>query len=92
MPDREEVYTPGESKPKFIGEDKAKVAELEATRSKAKFGSTAGKGLGARGGSTAGMPKQEVGEDPAAYGARLRRWREDQAKTEGQKKALSPEK
>lgn len=37
-----------------------------------------GAGAGTKG-STAGMPQQQPGESPGAYGARLRKWREDQA-------------
>jgi hypothetical protein len=32
--------------------------------------------LGSKAKSGAGMPKQNPGEDPAAYSARLRKWRE----------------
>lgn len=46
-----------------------------------------GSGKAARGGG-AGMPKQEPGEDPAAYGERLRRWRASQPKAANQAKAL----
>jgi hypothetical protein len=92
MPDREEVYTPGAEKPKFVGEDKAKVAELEETRSKTKFGTTAGKGLGALGRGGFVPPKQESGEDSATYGARVRKARTDYEAAQAQKKALAPEK
>lgn len=35
--------------------------------------------LGVHQKSAAGMPKQEPGEDPAAYAARVRKWREGRA-------------
>lgn len=51
---------------------------------KEKFGTTAGKGLGAKGKGAAGMPKMgepgHEGEDAAAYAARMRKYREGQAK------------
>ena len=56
---------------------------------KAKFGSTAGKGLGAKEKVKEGMPKQEQGESPAAYAARLRKWREENdVETKARNKAL----
>lgn len=63
------------------------TADAEA---KAKYGSTAGKDLGSKGKSGVGMPKQEQGETPAAYAARLRKWREENdTETQARKKALN---
>lgn len=62
------------------GEDVARAQDTE------KLGSTAGKGLGARERkpvSGTPMPKQAPGEDPVAYGARLRRWREGEKGEKG---------
>lgn len=65
--------------------------EVESALAKEKFGSTAGKGLGSKAGSSEGMPKQQEGESAAAYGERLRQWREEQKKkplTQVQSEAL----
>lgn len=56
-------------------------------------GTTAGKGLGLAGKGGSGMPKQEAGESASAYGARLRKWREENdMETQARQKALSPKK
>jgi hypothetical protein len=60
-----------------------------AAEARQKFGTTAGKGLGAAEKNTGSEPKQEPGESPAAYGARLRKWRSDNdIETQARNKAL----
>jgi hypothetical protein len=63
--------------------DQAKTAAATFRRS-----TTAGAGLGKLEKKSEGMPKQEPGESPSAYGARLRKYREENPAIEGQKKAL----
>lgn len=64
--------------------------EMAARRVASAAGSTAGSGLGAKGKSTTGMPKQDTGESMSSYSTRLRQWRETNATpaVEGQRKAL----
>jgi len=64
--------------------------DLKKREDAAKFGSTAGAGLGAKGKApTTGFPKQEQGESAMSYGERLRQYRASQSSSvEGQRKAL----
>lgn len=89
MPEREEVYTPGQTKPKFVGPDKQKLEELEDAKTKQQFGSTAGKGLGSLGRKGFVPPKQDAGEDSSAYATRVRKARTAHEDAEAQKRALS---
>lgn len=52
--------------------------DRQATEDKAKLTGDLSSGKAAKGGG-AGMPVQEQGEDPAAYGERLRKWRASKA-------------
>lgn len=63
--------------------DQAKSAAATFRRS-----TTAGAGLGKLEKKSTGLPKQEEGESPSAYGARLRKYRDENPQVEGQKKAL----
>lgn len=76
--------TDSSGKPVFVDPDKTTGRDLDKdVLTKAKLQDTTGLGrLGNAGpaGKGAGpMPKQEAGEDPAAYGKRLREWREKAA-------------
>lgn len=76
MPSDETFWNPNSRK-----WEKRKITsagEVESAESKEKYGTTAGKGLGSKGGSSEGMPKQKEGESPSDYGERLRKWRENQ--------------
>ena len=53
-------------------------SEIASAQAKEKFGTTAGKGLGAKAAGGEGMPKQKEGEGASEYGERLRKWRENQ--------------
>lgn len=83
------TYDATTGKLKKLGPDTKKLSDLADVASRARLGSTAGKGLGARGDKdTAGMPKQEPGETAGAFGARMSQWRDE--KRAGQKKAFEP--
>ncbi len=58
--------------------------QISSAQDKARLSSTAGTGLGSKGKSLTGAPKQEAGESPSAFGERMRKWRE----TETQKRAF----
>lgn len=63
-----------------IGQREVKSdSDIAAAQDKARLSSTAGSGLGSKGKSLTGAPKQEPNEDPAVFGARLRKWRESEA-------------
>jgi hypothetical protein len=75
----EERYDPSTGQQLSVtGEDRS-GAQVRSRLAAAAAGTTAGKGLGARGSSGAGMPKQKEGESASDYGERLRKWREDSA-------------
>jgi hypothetical protein len=59
-------------------------SDIAAAQDRARLSSTAGSGLGSKGKSLTGAPKQEPGESPSAFGDRMRKWRE----TETQRKAF----
>lgn len=63
-------------------------AQAKSAANILRAGTTAGSGLGKLGKAQTGMPKQEDGESPSAYGERLRKWREGSPAIDGQKKAL----
>lgn len=97
MAERKPIYTGHDSRNRLRSKKEAEgndaanqpAKEYEATATeKAALTGDLGSGKAARGGG-AGMPKQEPGETPAAFGARLRRWRESQPKAVNQAKALS---
>lgn len=68
-----------------IGQREVKSdSDISAAQDKARLSSVAGSGLGSKGKSLTGAPKQEPGESPAAYGERLRKYRE----SETQKRAF----
>ncbi len=69
---------------RFVGPDKDDD-QIASAQDKARLSSTAGTGLGSKGKSLTGAPKQEPGEDAKSYGEKLRRWRE----SETQKRAFS---
>jgi len=90
MADRKEVHDVSTGKTLYVGAATS-GEDVERAKDKERVGTTAGKGLGAMGKSTSGMPKQEPGEEASSYAERLRKWRAGQvgdAKAEGQKKAL----
>ena len=68
----------------------AKMTGGQAKTAAAMFrkSTTAGAGLGKLEKKSTGLPKQEEGESPSAYGARLRKYRDENPAIEGQKKAL----
>ena len=57
---------------------------IAGAQDRARLSSTAGAGLGSKGKSLTGAPRQEPGESPSAYGERMRKYRE----TEAQKRAF----
>ncbi len=68
-----------------VGTRQVKTADdIASALDKDRLSSTAGSGLGSKGKSLTGAPKQEPGESPSAFGERLRRFRE----SEVQKKAF----
>ncbi len=69
---------------RFVGPDKDDN-EIASAQDKARLSSTAGTGLGSKGKSLTGAPKQEANESPSAFGERMRKWREGEV----QKKAFS---
>jgi len=90
MADRKEVHDVSTGKTLYVGAATS-GEDVERAKDKERLGSTAGRGLGAKGKTTAGMPKQEPGESLSAYAERMRKYRETEgssAKAEGQKKAL----
>lgn len=58
--------------------------DVAAAQAKDRLSTTAGSGLGSKGKSLAGAPKQEPGESPSAFGERMRKYRE----SETQKRAF----
>ena len=82
------TYEAGTGKLRKLGPNTEKLKDLADVESRARLGSTAGKGLGARGQDTTGMPKQQPGESAADWGKRVAKWREEKAA--GQKKAFEP--
>ena len=71
---------------KTVTGEKKEGMEEAATRGK--FGSTAGRNLGALEKGGAGAPKQKEGESIQEFAARRRKYQEEQAS--GQKKAFAP--
>jgi len=78
-----------------ITPDAAKLKDLADVESRARLGSTAGKGLGARG-NTAGLPKRADFDTQNAWIEAVRKFRANQAEkpeantaAEGRKRALS---
>lgn len=63
------------------------VANAQAAE---KYGSTAGKNLGAKEKDSTGQPKQNPGEDVGAYSARLREWRAGQTQQKALKASPAP--
>ena len=80
------TYDARTGKLKKLGPDTKKLSDLEDVASRARLGSTAGKGLGNLQKDT--PPKQLEGEPAGTYAARVRKWREEKAA--GQKKAFEP--
>jgi len=77
-----------------LGPDVAKLKDLDDVASKARLGSTAGKGLGAKG-NTAGLPKRGDFSSQDDWMEAVRKFRADQAEkpeantaAEGRKRAL----
>lgn len=72
----------------YTGEDASGVG-VRSRLAAASMGTTAGKGLGARGSADADMPKQKPGESVSDFGERLRVYREKRraAKDDGAQKA-----
>lgn len=70
--------------PTKTGEDVARAKDVE------KLGSTAGAGLGAKGKSGAGMPKQADYASTSEWTAAMRKWREQgqSEQVQGQKAAI----
>lgn len=51
-------------------------SDIADAQARARMSTTAGSGLGARGKSNAGAPKQEPGESTSSFAARYRKYRE----------------
>jgi hypothetical protein len=68
---------------RYVAPDKSDD-QIASAADKARLSSTAGTGLGSKGKSLTGAPKQEANESPTAYGERMRKWRE----VETQRKAF----
>ena len=79
-----DTYRPdGTMTSRFIEADKDSES-IASAADRSRLSSTAGTGLGSKGKSLTGAPKQEAGESPTAFGERMRKWRE----TETQKRAF----
>lgn len=79
---------------KKLGPDTNKLADLADAEQRNRLGSTAGKGLGAKG-NTAGLPKRADFNDQDSWMEAVRKFRADQAEkpeantaAEGRKRAL----
>ncbi len=84
MPTSSTSYRPdGTMTSRYIAPDKDDD-QIASAADKARLSSTAGTGLGSKGKSLTGAPKQEAGESPAQYAEKMRKWRE----TETQKRAF----
>jgi hypothetical protein len=89
------IYQAGTGKLKKLGPDEAKLKDLADVASRAKFGSTAGKGLGAKG-NTAGLPKRADFGSQDEWMEAVRTFRANQSEkpeadtaAEGRKRALA---
>lgn len=90
----DDVYEAGTGKLKKLGPDTAKLKDLADVESRSRLGSTAGKGLGAKG-NTAGLPKRADFPDQSAWMEAVRKFRAQQAEkpeastaAEGRRRAL----
>ncbi len=75
MPSSTSYRPDGTMTSRYIAPDKDDD-QIASAADKARLSSTAGTGLGSKGKSLTGAPKQEAGEDAKSYGDRLRKWRE----------------
>ena len=78
MPDEVKYGADGKVASTFHGAEKSQE-DISTAQDKTRLSSTAGSGLGAKGKSLEGAPKMMPGESPAAFGARMRKFREGQA-------------
>jgi hypothetical protein len=77
MPNANTYRSDGTLATKYVPPDKDDE-KIASAVDRSRLSSTAGTGLGSKGKSLTGAPKQEPGEAPQAYGDRLRKWRETQ--------------
>jgi hypothetical protein len=83
MPTTNTYRSDGTLATKHISAEKS-AEDIASAESKARLSSTAGTGLGEKGKSLQGAPKMLPGESPAAFGERMRQFRE----AETQKRAF----